>query len=317
MPRPRRSQSQRAIEAYDHAGQERLNNPPVGLVSPDTDRDAGRATYQYDLHLDPQLQWTGKAEHTSFEVPTVSLHIREDGPAQQSQRIVVSFGPEHAPLEQRQVEWAIREAQTLVPRPRVVVFPAFQFDSEASKDIDETNWPGVTLLRAQINADLLTTDLKKGRASNESFWLIGQPDVELQRVSRTAKDDRTGTASPCTDSTTTTPRPATWNQEVRRQDRPVDRSTPTMTAAASFPGRCSSPWSDGRRGLVQPRPQPQGRDRRGPDRGLPGRRLAPLRGRGTSAGGGKDRGRQEDREPEGRRNGLWSAACRPVVSREY
>jgi hypothetical protein len=35
----------------------------------------------------------------------------------------------------------------------------------------------VTLLKAQMNADLLTDDLKKKRASNESFWLIGQPDV--------------------------------------------------------------------------------------------------------------------------------------------
>ena len=110
--------------------------------------------------------------------------IREDGPARESQRIVVSFGPEHAPLEQRQVEWAIQEAQTLVPRPRVVVFAAFQFDPEASKDIDETNWPGLTLLKAQMNADLLTEDLKRKRASNESFWLIGQPDVYLHHISR-------------------------------------------------------------------------------------------------------------------------------------
>ena len=110
--------------------------------------------------------------------------IREDGPARQSQRIVVSFGPEHSPLEQRQVEWAIQEAQTLVPRPRVVVFAAFQFDPEASKDIDETNWPGLTLLKAQMNADLLTEDLKRKRASNESFWLIGQPDVYLHHISR-------------------------------------------------------------------------------------------------------------------------------------
>ena len=77
MPRPRRGQSQRAIEAYDHLGEERLNNPPVGLVSPDTDQDGARAAYQYDPHLDPQLQWAGKAEHTSFEVPTVSLHVHE------------------------------------------------------------------------------------------------------------------------------------------------------------------------------------------------------------------------------------------------
>ncbi len=97
-------------------------------------------------------------------------------------RVVVSFGPEHAPLEQRQVELALEEAQTLVPKPKMVLFAAFQFDPEASKDIDETNWPGVTLLKAQMNADLLTEDLKKKRSSNESFWLIGQPDVEVKKV---------------------------------------------------------------------------------------------------------------------------------------
>lgn len=34
-------------------------------------------SYEYDPHLAPQLVWTGKAENTSFEVPTVSLHIHE------------------------------------------------------------------------------------------------------------------------------------------------------------------------------------------------------------------------------------------------
>ncbi len=105
----------------------------------------------------------------------------QDGPVSGDtgpKRVVVSFGPDHAPLEQRQVELAIEEARTLAPRPTVIVFAAFQFDPEAAKDIDETRWPGVTLLKAQMNADLLTDDLKKKRASNESFWLVGQPDVE-------------------------------------------------------------------------------------------------------------------------------------------
>jgi adenine-specific DNA-methyltransferase len=35
-----------------------------------------------------------------------------------------------------------------------------------------------------MNADLLTDDLKKKRASNESFWLIGQPDVRLERIAK-------------------------------------------------------------------------------------------------------------------------------------
>ena len=108
--------------------------------------------------------------------------VRDVGTAWNPERIVISFGPDHTPLEQRQVALAIEEAQTLVPRPRVIVFAAFQFDPEAAKDIDETRWPGVTLLKAQMNADLLTEDLKRKRASNESFWLIGQPDVEIEKI---------------------------------------------------------------------------------------------------------------------------------------
>ena len=95
--------------------------------------------------------------------------FRESGTAYNPERLVVSFGPDDAPMEQKQVELAIDESQKLVPKPKIIVFAAFQFDPEAAKDIDETHWPGVTLLKAQMNADLLTDDLKKKRASNESF----------------------------------------------------------------------------------------------------------------------------------------------------
>ena len=111
----------------------------------------------------------------------------------------------------------MEEAQTLVPKPTIFVFAAFQFDPEAAKDIDETtkDWPGVTLLKAQMNADLLTDDLKKKRASNESFWLIGQPDVRLSESQ--ARRHEASTRSRCTASTTTTPRPATSNPAASRQ----------------------------------------------------------------------------------------------------
>jgi len=65
------------IEQYDHRDKMRVNNPPVGLVTPETDKESGKKTYAYDPHLDPQLVWSGKAEHTSFEVSTVSLHVHE------------------------------------------------------------------------------------------------------------------------------------------------------------------------------------------------------------------------------------------------
>jgi adenine-specific DNA-methyltransferase len=103
--------------------------------------------------------------------------------AESGERVVVSFGPEHAALEQRQVELALSEAEKLRPSPKLIVFCSFAFDPEAAKDIDEVRWPGVTLLKAQMNTDLLTEDLKKARSSNQSFWLMGQPDVELRPLS--------------------------------------------------------------------------------------------------------------------------------------
>ena len=108
------------------------------------------------------------------------------GPARSADRVVISFGPEHAPLEQRQVELAWEEARTLSPRPSILVFAAFQFDPEAAKDIDELTREktGMTFLKVQMNPDLLTEDLKKKRASNESFWLMGQPDVEVRTVKK-------------------------------------------------------------------------------------------------------------------------------------
>jgi adenine-specific DNA-methyltransferase len=123
-----------------------------------------------------------KIEFSRVELLSGTQWIHADAETKEEpKRVVISFGPDYSPLEQRQVANAIEEAQNLVPKPKLVVFAAFQFDPEAAKDIDEINWPGVTLLKAQMNADLLTEDLKKKRVNNESFWLMGQPDAELKK----------------------------------------------------------------------------------------------------------------------------------------
>ena len=119
---------------------------------------------------------------TDLQVAPGLSHIHAVGSvAETGETIAVSFGPEHAALEQKQVERAIEDAQKLVPKPKFVVFCAFTFDPEAAKDIDEMQWPGVTLLKAQMNTDLLTEDLKKAKSSNQSFWLMGQPEVECRK----------------------------------------------------------------------------------------------------------------------------------------
>ncbi len=120
-----------------------------------------------------------KIEFTRVETMVGARYLNAKAETKDRKLVFVSFGPEHAPLEQKQVELALDEAEKMRPKPDMIVFAAFQFDPEASKDIDETKWPGVTMLKTQMNADLLTEDLKKRRSSNESFWLMGQPDVHI------------------------------------------------------------------------------------------------------------------------------------------
>ena len=67
----------RDIDQYVHTDKERVNNPPAGLANKDINEYEKKKTYAYDPHIDPSLQWAGKAEHTSFEVPSVSLHVHE------------------------------------------------------------------------------------------------------------------------------------------------------------------------------------------------------------------------------------------------
>jgi len=114
------------------------------------------------------------------------LHAEAETREGKPKKVLVSFGPEHAPLEQRQVEEAWQEARPF--KPDILLFCAFQFDEEAAKDIDEMNpkTAGMQFLKAQMNADMLTDDLKKKRSSNESFWLIGQPDVRVKEVKKGA-----------------------------------------------------------------------------------------------------------------------------------
>ncbi len=53
MARKKTTTSKRPIEAYEHRDKVRLNNPPIGLVMPETDPDAGqkKKRYAYDPYL--------------------------------------------------------------------------------------------------------------------------------------------------------------------------------------------------------------------------------------------------------------------------
>ncbi|HOZ35129.1 MAG TPA: site-specific DNA-methyltransferase, partial [Tabrizicola sp.] len=113
---PRKSGEPAQVISYRHTDT-RVNNPEVGMVHPDNDPDQPKTVWAYDPHLDPALMfdsqrarvekliddalasddpatmkdalaelralqapylnWAGKAERTSFQVDTVSLHVHE------------------------------------------------------------------------------------------------------------------------------------------------------------------------------------------------------------------------------------------------
>ncbi len=95
------------------------------------------------------------------------------------QKVYLSFGPSYAPLEQTQVENAVFELRENSKEDCLLIFCSFHFDPEASKDIDNLIHKKIKFLKSQMSVDLLTDDLRKKRSSNQSFWLIGQPDIEI------------------------------------------------------------------------------------------------------------------------------------------
>ena len=115
---------------------------------------------------------------------TMYLQAEAETKEEVPRRAVICFGSETKPMDSRVVDMALDEAGNLRPTPQIIVFAAFQFDPEAAKMIAEINWPGVTLLTVQMNTDLMTADLKKKQSSDQSFWLVGQPDVELVKDGR-------------------------------------------------------------------------------------------------------------------------------------
>ena len=96
-------------------------------------------------------------------------------------RVFISFANESSLMDTRRVYGAFTEA---APLPYdAIIFAAFQFDPEASQMISTiARTHEVKLLSAQMNPDLMTEDLKRKINTDQSFWFVGQPDVELERV---------------------------------------------------------------------------------------------------------------------------------------
>ncbi len=126
----------------------------------------GKKGFSKDIEF-TRLEHIGGSQYLYAEGET-----KEDKP----KRVIICFGSEYAPLEQRQIEEALKEAEPF--KPDLVIFCAFQFDPEAGKDVDHLSLEWTSVLKVQMNSDLLTSDLKK-KTKGDSFWLIGQPDIQV------------------------------------------------------------------------------------------------------------------------------------------
>lgn len=170
---------------------EALPSPVVKQLDGDNFDDSNITSKQDDWR--EQLKATGirgrngdKLTFSRVEPLTGTMYLQAEAETKENKprRAVICFGSETKPMDSRVVVMALDEMDIMRPAPEIIIFAAFQFDPEAAKMIAEINWPGVTLLTVQMNTDLMTADLKKKQSSDQSFWLVGQPDVELVRDGR-------------------------------------------------------------------------------------------------------------------------------------
>lgn len=85
-------------------------------------------------------------------------------------------------MDTRRVYEAHKEAINFPPFD-MIIFAAFQFDPAAVKTIEELKKISpAELLQVNMNTDLSTQDLRKKAKTDSLFWLVGQPDVLLERV---------------------------------------------------------------------------------------------------------------------------------------
>ena len=119
MARPRKqltdAEKMRDIETYTHDDKKRTNNPPVGMAQHDKAEEKLK-TYQFDPHLDPTLQWAGKAEGMSFQVPTSSIHIHE---SIKPLNIIARVTKEYSEAETGQIEGQVNLFPAETPAERM------------------------------------------------------------------------------------------------------------------------------------------------------------------------------------------------------
>ncbi len=153
-----------------------LENPEEGMAE-------GKKLEEWVAELRTAGIQTGTGEarlrFRSLEVSGALEYFHAQGVTEDGREALVCMGNASAPLSLTIVRDALDEADTHYPRPQLIVFAAFQFTAEAADFIARSKVAGAQVLAVQMNTDLQMTDLLKRQARNQSFILVGQPDVRL------------------------------------------------------------------------------------------------------------------------------------------
>ena len=124
-----------------------------------------------------RIRFSGVEQLSGTRWLNAKAYTDEDNP----KTALVCFADEASLMDSKRVSGAFGEAVAV--RPDYMIFAAFQFDPEGAALIKEyMNIHGITTLQVQMNPDLMTDDLRKKLRTDQSFWLVGQPDAELVRT---------------------------------------------------------------------------------------------------------------------------------------
>ena len=133
-----------------------------------------------------QLKATGivgrggeRIRFSRVESKSATRWLNAEAETEDGKSAYVCFADEASLMDSRRVFNAVQEA--LIMKPDMLIFAAFQFDPEAQQLIkDLAAMHSMTILQAQMNTDLMTEDLRKKLKTDQSFWLVGQPDVGIR-----------------------------------------------------------------------------------------------------------------------------------------
>ena len=136
------------------------------------------------------LQAVGVSGRASIKFESLEPHpasrwIHASGMTADSKMAAVSFGPEYGTMDTRQIQYAREEIRMLSEKFDIVILAAMQFDPAVQDEIaglNGNNRVGETYYMVDINKDLMNRDLKSPKsAKSAAFWMIGQPDVEMEK----------------------------------------------------------------------------------------------------------------------------------------